>query len=69
MSPLADRTFRFLFAAQVIALVGTGLSSVALALLAYELAGGNAGAVLGTALALKMVAYVDSRTVCPGNNF
>ena len=58
MSPLADRTYRRLFAAQVIALVGTGLSSVALALLAYGLAGGDAGAVLGTALALKMVAYV-----------
>jgi len=58
MSPLADRTYRRLFAAQVIALMGTGLSSIALALLAYELAAGDAGAVLGTALALKMVAYV-----------
>jgi len=58
LSPLADRTYRHLFAAQVIALAGTGLSTVALALLAYELAGGEAGAVLGTALALKMVAYV-----------
>jgi MFS family permease len=47
-----------LFAAQVIALVGTGLSTVALALLAYDLAGGDAGVVLGTALALKMIAYV-----------
>lgn len=58
MSPLADRTYRRLFAAQVIALMGTGLSSIALALLAYDLAAGDAGAVLGTALALKMVAYV-----------
>lgn len=58
ISPLADRTYRRLFAAQVIALAGTGLSTVALALLAYDLAGGDAGAVLGTALALKMVAYV-----------
>ncbi|MCH9019488.1 MAG: MFS transporter [Proteobacteria bacterium] len=57
-SPLADPTYRRLFGAQVIALVGTGLSTVALTLLAYELAGGEAGAVLGTALALKMVAYV-----------
>jgi len=58
MSPLANRTYRILFTAQVIALMGTGLSSIALALLAYDLAGGEAGAVLGTALALKMVAYV-----------
>ena len=57
-SPLADRTYRRLFTAQVIALAGTGLSTVALALLAYDLAGGDAGIVLGTALALKMVAYV-----------
>lgn len=50
--------FRHLFAAQVIALFGTGLTSIALALLAYELAEGDAGLVLGFALALKMVAYV-----------
>lgn len=60
--PLADRRFRHLFAAQVVALFGTGLTTVALSLLAYDLAGGNAGAVLGTALALKMVAYV---TIAP----
>ncbi|MEM7224919.1 MAG: MFS transporter [Pseudomonadota bacterium] len=57
-SPLADPTYRRLFAAQVVALAGTGLTTVALALLAYDLAGGEAGVVLGTALALKMVAYV-----------
>ncbi|MTE16192.1 MFS transporter [Nocardia aurantiaca] len=50
--------FRRLFTAQVVALVGTGLLTVALGLLAYEVAGGQAGAVLGTALAIKMVAYV-----------
>jgi hypothetical protein len=58
LSPLAFRTYRHLFAAQVIALVGTGLTTVALALLAYDLAGGDAGLVLGAAFALKMVAYV-----------
>jgi MFS family permease len=47
-----------LFSAQVIALVGTGLVTVALTLLAYDIAGGNAGVVLGTALAIKMLAYV-----------
>lgn len=55
---LRNRTYRHLFAAQVIALVGTGLATVALGLLAYDLAGGQAGVVLGTALAIKMVAYV-----------
>ncbi|MGQ4615716.1 MFS transporter [Nocardia sp. R7R-8] len=55
---LRHRRFRRLFAAQVVALVGTGLLTVALGLLAYDVAGSNAGAVLGTALAIKMVAYV-----------
>lgn len=55
---LKNRTYRHLFAAQVIALIGTGLATVALGLLAWELAGENAGLVLGTALAIKMVAYV-----------
>ncbi|MBP1886507.1 MFS transporter [Sinorhizobium mexicanum] len=55
---LANRTYRHLFLAQVIALVGTGLATVALGLLAYDLAGAEAGAVLGTALAIKMIAYV-----------
>lgn len=58
VSPLANSEFRKLFAAQIIALVGTGLSTVALTLLAYDLVGGNAAAVLGTAMAFKMVAYV-----------
>lgn len=55
---LANRTYRHLFLAQVIALVGTGLATVAIGLLAYQIAGKNAGAVLGTALAIKMIAYV-----------
>ena len=55
---LSNRTYRHLFAAQVVALIGTGLATVALGLLAFELAGDNAGMVLGTALAIKMIAYV-----------
>lgn len=55
---LANRAYRHLFIAQIIALIGTGLATVALGLLAFELAGGEAGAVLGTALAIKMIAYV-----------
>ncbi|MBT1155218.1 MFS transporter [Aminobacter anthyllidis] len=55
---LSNRTYRHLFAAQLIALIGTGLATVALGLLAYELAGPDAGVVLGTALAIKMIAFV-----------
>ncbi len=66
VNPLANTEFRKLFSAQVIALVGTGLSTVALTLLAYDLVGGNAAAVLGTALAFKMIAYVVFAPVVGG---
>lgn len=56
--PLRISLFRRLYAAQVVALLGTGLLTVALGLLAYDIAGDDAGAVLGTALAIKMIAYV-----------
>ena len=55
---LRHPTYRSLFGAQVIALLGTGLLTVALGLLAFDLAGAAAGSVLGTALTIKMVAYV-----------
>ncbi|MFI6151790.1 MFS transporter [Kitasatospora sp. NPDC051170] len=58
LSVLRNRAYRHLFTAQVVALVGTGLATVALSLLAYRIAGADASAVLGTALAIKMVAYV-----------
>ena len=58
LSVLTNRTFRHMFAAQLIALLGTGLATVALGLLAWQLAGADAGLVLGTALAIKMIAYV-----------
>jgi len=58
LSVLRDTTYRRLFAAQSVALLGTGLLTVALGLLAFDLAGSNAGAVLGTALTVKMLAYV-----------
>ncbi|MCY4179627.1 MAG: MFS transporter [Litoreibacter sp.] len=64
--PLANRTYATLFSAQVIALLGTGLTTVALALLAFELAGETAGQVLGTALAIKMVAYVTLAPIAGG---
>lgn len=55
---LHNASYRKLFAAQVVALLGTGLLTVALSLLAFDLAGGDAGIVLGTALTIKMLAYV-----------
>lgn len=58
MNLFANRDYRRLFSAQIIALFGTGLATVALGLLAYDLAGPRAGAVLGTALTIKMVMYV-----------
>lgn len=66
LSPLGHAPFRRLFAARTLALVGSGLTTIALSLLAYDLAGGGAGIVLGSALALKMVAYVAVAPVVGG---
>ena len=55
---LRVHAFRHLYGAQIVALLGTGLATVALGLMAYDLAGDHAGQILGTALAIKMVAYV-----------
>ena len=55
---LKNRTFRHLFLAQIVALLGTGLATVALGLLAFDLSGQDAGLVLGIVFAIKMVAYV-----------
>lgn len=57
-SPLRNPTFRRLFAAQALALVGMGLTTVALALLVYELDPAQAGLTLGGALGLKMLVKV-----------
>jgi len=53
-------SYRRLFCAQVVALAGTGLATVALALLAYDLAPDQAGRVVATALTIKMLAYVGA---------
>ena len=55
---LSHPVYRRLLLAQILSVLGSGLTTIALGLLAFELAGGDAGVVLGTALALKMVAYV-----------
>ncbi|EFQ82016.1 transporter, major facilitator family protein [Aeromicrobium marinum DSM 15272] len=57
-SALSEPTYRRLFAAQVVALLGTGLLTVALSLLAFDVAPTRAGEVLATAFTVKMVAYV-----------
>ena len=65
-NPFRHAGFRRLFAAQAIALAGTGLSTVGLQLLAYRLTGGQAAPVLATALSIKMIAYVFLAPVCGG---
>ena len=62
LSPLAHAPFRRLFGARTLALLGSGLTTIALSLLAFDLVGERAGVVLGSALALKMIAYV---TIAP----
>lgn len=60
---LTHRDYRLLFSAQVIALIGTGLLTVALGLLAYDLAGADGGRVLGLAMTVKILAYVFAAPV------
>jgi MFS family permease len=66
LSILKVKAFRQLFGAQLIALLGTGLTTIALALLAFEIAGDRAGMVLGTALTIKMIAYIGVAPIVGG---
>ncbi len=66
ISPFSQPAFRHLFSAQITSLIGTGLTTVALSLLAYDLAGDDAGRVLGSILVLKMVAYLVIAPVAGG---
>ncbi len=52
------RIFRRLFAAHVVALLGTGLSTIAIGFLVFDISGGGAAAVLGTLLAIKMFTFL-----------
>lgn len=59
ISPLANPSFRTLFAAQVCSLLAIGLMTVAMSLAAYRIGGtAAAGQILGFLLAVKMIAYV-----------
>ena len=54
-----NRDFLLLFSAQVISLLGSGVTTVGLALFAYELTGGkSATAIVGTALMLRILAFL-----------
>ena len=55
---LRNPTFARLYTAQTINLVGDALTWLGLALLAFELAGENAGLILSGALTLRVAAYV-----------
>jgi MFS family permease len=61
---VADKASYYrLFVAYILALLATGIATVGLALLAFELAGDDSGAILGTALSLKSLAYVAAAPV------
>lgn len=66
LSPLRNADFRCLFLGQLVSLLGTGLTTVALALLAFDVNPENAGLVLGTALAIKMIAYLGVAPIVGG---
>ena len=55
---LRNRVFARLYFAQTINLIGDSLTWVGLALLAFELAGKNAGVILSGALTLRVAAFV-----------
>lgn len=55
---LKNPLFARLYSAQTINLIGDALTWLGLALLAFELAGENAGVILSAALTLRVVAYV-----------
>lgn len=55
---LRNSVYAKLFGAQIIALLGTGLLTIALGLLAFDIGGGEAGLIMGIAMTVKMIAYV-----------
>src|SRR6266850_655677 len=54
-----NQNFRLLFSAQIISLTGRGVTTIGLALFAYELTGGqSATAAIGNALTLRILAFL-----------
>lgn len=54
----SNRDFVRLFAAQITSLVGSGVTSIALAALAFQLGGAEAPTIIGFALTLRILAFV-----------
>jgi MFS transporter, NRE family, putaive nickel resistance protein len=53
---------KLLFGGQIISLLGSGVTTIGLALFAYQLTGGPlATAVIGNALTLRIFAFLSSR--------
>lgn len=58
MKVLRHRVYSHLFGSLVCSLLGSGLATVALGLVSYDIAGADASAVLGMVFTVKMIAYV-----------
>lgn len=55
----SNRNYVCLFAAQIVSLLGSGVTTVALAIFAYQLTGGeSATAIIGSALFLRILAFL-----------
>jgi len=57
-APASVNDYAWLFTSNVLGIFATGIATVALALLAFHLAGDDSGIVLGTALSLKMAVNI-----------
>ncbi|WP_311214575.1 MULTISPECIES: MFS transporter [unclassified Arthrobacter] len=58
LTTLRNSRFRRLLLSHVLALLGTGLATIALGFVAFDLAGDQSGSVLGTVLAIKMLCFM-----------
>lgn len=62
---LRYRAFRQLFSAHVVALLGTGLATIAIGLLAVKIAGAGAAGLIGTLLGIKMLTFLLIAPLAP----
>ena len=58
LSVLSEKSFRNLFFAQNFSLLGSGLATIAISLLAFDLTGRNAALILSGLFTIKMLIYV-----------
>ena len=58
LSVLSEKSFRNLFFAQNFSLLGSGLATIAISLLAFDLTGQNAALILSGLFTIKMLVYV-----------